>query len=299
MEKEKAEIINRAKKYGRVQSLMQYVNLSTLKWVFQKWIKDKVRGVGAEYEKDLDENLNKLLARMKKFSYYPQSTHKNHELYGGNNVHKYEFRLLEDEIVKIVFKEILGAIYDSKILGLKISQTERDSRGAGKIRIYKAYVRINVKALLGYIDHELLISFLEQDIADKNFIRYIRRFLDSGVMNLGKKPELGILQKVSLSEMLGNVFFYYTLQAWAELINSKVKGKMCVVRNEEEFRFLFHNVGDAERVYLFLLRKLEKLGIRSAEDRECVLSVLWSDKVKYLQEYSQRYSTQSRKKIVF
>ena len=39
-----------------------------------------------------------------------------------------------------------------------------------------------IKGFFDNVDHKWLIKFLENDIEDKNFIRYIVRFLKSGIM---------------------------------------------------------------------------------------------------------------------
>lgn len=50
-------------------------------------------------------------------------------------------------------------------------------------------VDADIKGFFDNIDHEWLIKFLEHTIQDKHFIRYIKRFLISGVMEEGKKIE--------------------------------------------------------------------------------------------------------------
>ena len=78
MEKEKAEIASLVERYGRVQSLMKYVNSDTLKESYNKQPKGKAVGVDGitkeQYGENLEENIESLLVRMKKFSYkpYPQ-----------------------------------------------------------------------------------------------------------------------------------------------------------------------------------------------------------------------------------
>ena len=75
MEKEKAEIASLVEKYGRVQSLMKYVNKDTLKESYSKQPKGKAVGADGvtkeEYGKRLEENIENLIVRMKKFSYKP------------------------------------------------------------------------------------------------------------------------------------------------------------------------------------------------------------------------------------
>ncbi len=75
MEKEKAEIAELAAKYGRVQSLMRYVNKEALAKSYSCQLRGKAVGVDGvtkeTYGENLNENLDDLLKRMKQFSYKP------------------------------------------------------------------------------------------------------------------------------------------------------------------------------------------------------------------------------------
>ena len=65
MEKEKAEIASLVEKYGRVQSLMKYVNKDTLKESYSKQPKGKAVGADGvtkeEYGKRVEENIENLI----------------------------------------------------------------------------------------------------------------------------------------------------------------------------------------------------------------------------------------------
>ena len=50
-------------------------------------------------------------------------------------------------------------------------------------------VDADIKGFFDNVNHDWLIKFLEHDIKDKNFIRYIKRFLMSGIMEQGKHME--------------------------------------------------------------------------------------------------------------
>ena len=43
-------------------------------------------------------------------------------------------------------------------------------------------VDADIKGFFDNVDHEWLMRFLEHDVADKNFLRYIKRFLKAGIM---------------------------------------------------------------------------------------------------------------------
>ena len=75
MEQARIEIESQQSKYGKVNSLMQYINKETLRVEHVKQPKGKASGVDEVtkemYEEHLDENLDKLIERMKTFSYRP------------------------------------------------------------------------------------------------------------------------------------------------------------------------------------------------------------------------------------
>jgi retron-type reverse transcriptase len=47
----------------------------------------------------------------------------------------------------------------------------------------------DIKGFFDNVDHSWLMKFLENDIADKNYLRYIKRFLIAGVMEGTERKE--------------------------------------------------------------------------------------------------------------
>ncbi len=118
MEKEKAEIANLVARYGRVQSLMKYINKGTLMESYRKQPKGKAVGVDEvtkeEYGERLEENIDDLLVRMKKFSYKPYPVRRAYIPKGNGKMRGLGIPSFEDKVVQGVFKEILEAIYEPK-----------------------------------------------------------------------------------------------------------------------------------------------------------------------------------------
>lgn len=118
MEKEKAEIAGLVERYGRVQSLMKYVNSDTLKESYSKQPKGKAVGVDGitkeQYGENLEENIESLLVRMKKFSYKPYPVRRAYIPKGNGKMRGLGIPSFEDKVVQGVFKEILEAIYEPK-----------------------------------------------------------------------------------------------------------------------------------------------------------------------------------------
>ncbi len=118
MEREKAEIASLVEKYGRVQSLMKYVNSDTLKESYRRQPKGKAVGTDGvtkeEYGEKLEENIEDLIARMKKFSYKPYPVRRAYIPKGNGKMRGLGIPSFEDIVVQGVFKEILEAIYEPK-----------------------------------------------------------------------------------------------------------------------------------------------------------------------------------------
>lgn len=108
MEKEKAEIASLVERYGRVQSLMKYVNSDTLKESYNKQPKGKAVGVDGitkeQYGENLEENIESLLVRMKKFSYKPYPVRRAYIPKGNGKMRGLGIPSFEDKVFKVSLK---------------------------------------------------------------------------------------------------------------------------------------------------------------------------------------------------
>ncbi len=132
----------------------------------------------------------------------------------------------------------------------------------------------DIKGFFDNIDHEWMIKFLEHDIADKNFIRYIKRFLIGGVMEDGKRleTESGTVQGELISPALANVYLHYTLDTWFDYVKKhEFKGEMYMVRYADDFVCLFQYENEARKFYQLLIKRLKKFGLEIAEDKSRIL----------------------------
>ena len=286
MEKEKAEIASLVEKYGRVQSLMKYVNKDTLKESYSKQPKGKAVGADGvtkeEYGKRLEENIENLIVRMKKFSYKPYPVRRAYIPKGNGKMRGLGIPSFEDKVVQGVFKEILEAIYEPKFKEFSYGFRPNKSCHDAIQRVNKHImadkvnyiVDADIKGFFDNIDHEWMIKFLEHDIADKNFIRYIKRFLIGGVMEDGKRQETesGTVQGGLISPVLANVYLHYTLDTWFDYVKKhEFKGEMYMVRYADDFVCLFQYENEARKLYQLLIERLKKFGLEIAEDKSRIL----------------------------
>ena len=285
MENEKREITRIALKYEKVQNLMKYVNENTLKEMYKRQPKNKAVGIDGMtkemYGEHLEDNIDKLIHDMKQFSYRPYPVRKTYIPKGNGKLRGLGIPSFEDKMVQGVFKEILEAIYETKFLDSSFGF--RPNRGC-----HDAIQRINkhimadkvnyiidadIKGFFDNLDHEWLMKFLEYDIADKNFLRYIKRFLIGGVMEDGKKLETdkGTVQGGLISPVLANVYLHYVLDLWFEHMKKEFRGEMYLVRYADDFVCMFQYEKEAQKFYKLLIERLRKFNLEIAEDKSRIL----------------------------
>ena len=287
MENEKAEIARLAEKYGRVQSIMQYVNKETLAESYRQQPKSKAAGVDGvtkeQYGENLEENLEDLIVKMKRFSYRPYPVRRAYIPKANGKLRGLGIPSFEDKVVQGVFKEILEAIYEPKFkefsFGFRPGKNCHDAiqRVNKHIMADKVnyIVDADIKGFFDNIDHDWMIKFLEHDIADKNFVRYIKRFLIGGVMEDGKKIETdrGSAQGGLISPILANVYLHYVLDTWFDYVKKhEYKGEMYMVRYADDFVCLFQYEEEAQKFYQMMIERLKKFGLEVAEDKSRILS---------------------------
>lgn len=286
MEKEKAEIARFVEKYGKVQSLMRYVNQETLREMYQKQPKGKAVGVDKvtkeRYGKALDTNIENLLERMKKFSYKPYPVRRTYIPKGNGELRGLGIPSFEDKLVQGVFKEILEAIYEPKFKDFSFGfRPNRNCHDAlQKINKHIMADKVNyivdadIKGFFDNIDHDWMMKFLEHDIKDKNFLRYIKRFLIGGVMENGKRLETdkGTAQGGLISPVMANVYLHYVLDLWFNQMKKRhFKGEMYMVRYADDFVCLFQYENEAQKFYQLLIERLKKFGLEIASDKSKIM----------------------------
>ena len=81
------------------------------------------------------------------------------------------------------------------------------------------------------------MKFLEHDIGDPNFLRYVKRFLRAGIMEGTelKDSDKGTPQGGLISPVLANVYLHYVLDLWVEVcVKGALKGRVQYVRYADD-----------------------------------------------------------------
>lgn len=287
MENERKDIRTLAKKYDKLQTLMCYVNKETLMEQHKKQMKGKASGIDGvtkeQYNENAESNIENLLNRMKKFSYKPQAVKRVYiPKTGSDKLRPLGIPAYEDRLVQGCMAYVLNEIYETKFLDCSYGfrpnrnchQTIREINQTIMTKKVNYILEADIKGFFDNVDHNWLIEFLKHDIGDKNFLRYISRFLKSGIIENLKyyESDKGTPQGGLISPVLANVYLHYVLDLWFEKgIKPKLKGEAYLVRYCDDFIIMFQYENEAQIVYELLKERLKKFNLELAEDKTRIL----------------------------
>ena len=288
MEQETKGIRYQSEHFPTVQGLMHNVNEQSLMAEHREQSRRKATGIDgvdkAQYDENAEENIRGLVERMKKFQYKPQPVRRTYIPKANGKLRPLGIPAYEDRLVQGVMASVLNEVYEPRFLdcsfGFRPGRSAHDVvRYINQtIMIYKVnYVlEADIKGFFDNVDHDWLMKFLEHDIQDKNFLRYVKRFLIAGIMEGSelKDSDRGTPQGGLISPVLANVYLHYVLDLWFEkAIKPKLRGEAYYVRYADDFLILFQYENEAKDVLGALKQRLGKFSLEVAEDKTRILPI--------------------------
>ena len=288
MEQEAKGIRYQSEHFPTVQGLMHCVNEQSLLEEHRRQSRRKATGVDGvdkmRYDENAKENIRQLVERMKKFHYKPQPVRRTYIPKANGKLRPLGIPAYEDRLVQGAMANALNEVYEPRFLGC--SYGFRPGRSAHDvvryinqtIMVHKVnfVLEADIKGFFDNVDHEWLMKFLEHDIQDKNFLRYVKRFLIAGIMEGSelKDSDRGTPQGGLISPVLANVYLHYVLDLWFEkAIKPKLRGEAYYVRYADDFLILFQYENEARDVLEVLRHRLSKFSLEVAEDKTRILPI--------------------------
>lgn len=272
---------------GKVQNLASYIDVDLLKSIHKRVDKNKASGVDKvtkeEYEVDLDNNLKKLVARMKDGTYRPNPTRRVYIPKDGSaKMRPLGISCYEDKLVENAVAQILTMVYEPKFYpssfgfrpGRNCHMAVREIIEMVQYRKTNYVVEADIRSYFDTIPHDWLMKMLEHDIADRKFLEIIWRFLKAGVMENGKylDSESGSPQGNGASPILANVYLHYVLDNWFDVIvQRQCQGQCYLIRYADDFVCCFQNKYEAVVFRRRLEERFAKYGLSLAEEKTKIL----------------------------
>ncbi|MCP5109019.1 MAG: group II intron reverse transcriptase/maturase [bacterium] len=128
----------------------------------------------------------------------------------------------------------------------------------------------DIKGFFDHVDHKALKKCLEQRISDRKFLRYIVRFLKSGISEEGKylTTEKGTPQGGVISPILANIYLHYALDKWFyKVIKEKSLGFVELIRYADDFIIFVRYKRDAEQIVASVKNRLIKCHLELSEEK--------------------------------
>ena len=281
-----AELV-KTKPKMKLQTLVHIINIDNLKESHKKLCGNKATGVDgttkAEYGKELEKNLTELIQKMKIQAYKPQPARRVYiPKPGSDEKRPLGIPSYEDKLVQDIIAQILNVIYEPEFLdfsyGFRPGRSCHDAlKELNKIIVARRtnyIVDTDIKGFFNNVNHDWMMRFLQERIADPNLLRLINRFLKAGIMEEGKylDTDKGTPQGGLISPVLANIYLHYALDLWFEkAIKKQCKGDANIVRYCDDFVCCFQYKNEAEQFYRSLIERLRKFGLEVEESKTKII----------------------------
>lgn len=163
----------------------------------------------------LRENREELLAKLYADTYRPMPVRRVEIEKDGGGKRKLGIPTVIDRLIQQAINQVLQQIFDPEFsensFGFRPKRSAHMAIMQAKAYYeqgYKYVVDIDLKAYFDTINHDKLMYLVEKKVKDKQVLRLIRRYLQSGIMEGGlfSPTEEGAQQGGPLSPLLSNIY---------------------------------------------------------------------------------------------
>lgn len=269
----------------RNEPLKTLLHVVDKEWLQESWgklRKGAAYGIDAvssnEYAQNLDENLEKLLYRMKAGKYNPPPVRRVYIPKADGKKRALGIPTIEDKIAQNAINLILGTMYEQEFLpmsyGFRTDKNAHQALEEVKLTIAQKKVSwvldVDISSFFDELNHDWLIKFVKHRVADKGILKLVMKWLKSGVTEDGKvtSSSSGSPQGGVISPLLANIYLHYVVDLWVtKVIHKNMKGEMYSFRYADDLLFCFQHQYEAEKFQKMLKERLMKFGLKLNEEK--------------------------------
>ena len=231
------------RKQEKFTALLHHLTIDLLRESFHSIKRNAAAGVDGvtwkEYEQGVEERLRDLHDRVHRGAYGAQPSRRVYIPKADGRQRPLGVAALEDKIVQQAVVRILNQIYEEDFLGFSYGfrpgRSQHQALDALSVGIERKNVNwildLDIRGFFDNLNHEQLVQYVEQRIADPRILRLVRKWLKAGVYEEGewKETEVGtpqgsgitpLIQKVILvARRLGNWVLRRTRGDWDAMPN--------------------------------------------------------------------------------
>lgn len=263
-------------------SIGHLINKELLKQCHEEMDGNKAVGIDGvtkeDYGMGLEENLDRLVERLKNKAYKPQPARRVEIPKDNGKTRPLSIYCHEDKLVQDALKRVLEAVFEPHFY--KEMMGFRPNRGC-HMAIRKLNVMLeerptnyvldaDVKGFFQHIDHEWAVKFIESRIKDPNITRLLRRTLKAGIMVdfQYEETEEGSGQGSVCSPIIANIYMHYVLLWWfKEKVQPTLRGYSGIINYADDFVVCFQYKEDAENFYERLKHRMKYFGLDLEEKK--------------------------------
>jgi RNA-directed DNA polymerase len=259
-----ARIRQRARTHRKepLNNLFSHLDGEMLLWAYEQLEGGKAAGVDGisveEYGRGLEGRLSSLLERLHRGTYRPQPSRRRWIPKGDGRQRPLGIPAIEDKIVQRALTAILTEVYEEEFhdfsYGFRRGRSCHEALRA--LARHISHGRVNwvveadIKGFFDNVDHDCLLKMVAVRVSDERVLRLIRRMLQAGVMEEGRRleTEQGTPQGGVISPLLANIYLHNALDEWfAKVVRRCCVGEAYLVRYADDYAACFQEESEARR----------------------------------------------------
>ena len=277
---------NRNNPEFRFISLAHLINKQMLLECHASMDGDKAVGIDGvtkeDYGKNLEENLEDLLGRMKRNAYKPKPARRVEIPKDNGKTRPLSIYCYEDKLVQEAIRRILEAIFEplfyDEMMGFRPGRSCHKALRNLNVMLERRFTNYvldaDIKGFFDHLNHDWIMKFIGSKVKDPNFLRLVKRMLKAGIIEdyQFEPTEEGSGQGAVCSPVMANIYMHYVLLWWFRTqVRPRMKGYCGIVVYADDFVVCFQYKADAEKFYEALKRRMGHFGLSLEEEKSRLL----------------------------